>query len=99
MKNNDKYLKIMTIPVYIFTVYIALDIFFENFDNIDITGLGQTFLYVVISLFTILEIICLKNAFAVPEQGVDYRFNKIMAVIFIIFSIICFSMGIYLRAK
>lgn len=99
MKNNSKYLKVMTIPVYIFMIYIALDVFLRDFEDIDVTGLGQKFLYILIGCFTILGVVCLKNAFSVPEEGVNFRFNKIMAVIFILFAIICFSMGIFLRTQ
>ena len=100
MKNNEKYLKIMITPVYIFIVYIMVDIIFiRKFDDIDVTGLGVNFLYVLIGIFAILGIVCFKNAFLVPEKGVNYKFNKIISIIFIVFSIICFLMGIYLRAE
>ena len=97
MKNNDRYLKIMIMPVYIFLIYIVLSVLLNNFDNIDVTGLGQTFLYINMGISTILGIICLKYSLKVPESGVSFKFNKIMAIVLVVYSIICLSMGIYLR--
>ena len=84
-------------PVYIFLIYIVLSVLLNNFDNIDVTGLGQTFLYINMGISTILGIICLKYSLKVPESGVSFKFNKIMAIVLVVYSIICLSMGIYLR--
>lgn len=98
MSNNDKYKKILILPAFVFVIYIAFDVFLEDFTEIDITGFGQVFLYFLVGSFILLGIICFANAFVVSEKGVNYNFNKIIGWIFIFFAIIYCSMGIYLRA-
>ena len=98
MRNNGKYLKI-TVALMSFLVYIVFDALIKDFSGIDVTGLGQIFLYILIGIFVILGMICLRYAFLVSEKGVNYEFNRMMGIIFIIFSILCCSMGIFLRAS
>ena len=57
MSNNDKYKKILILPAFVFVIYIAFDVFLEDFTEIDITGFGQVFLYFLVGSFILLGIV------------------------------------------
>ena len=99
MSNNSKYFKVMLIPAYFFLLYIVINVFIKDFSDIDITEMGSFLVRTLVVLLVILGVICFKNAFMVTEEGVNFTFNKIMAITFLFFSIICVVIGISLRAS
>lgn len=98
MINNGKYLRTLVIAADIFITCIAIDLSIIDFSDLDVTGLGQTMLRILVCAFVLLGIICLKNAISVREKGVSQVFNRFMMIVFIVFAIICSISGICLRS-
>lgn len=100
-KNNIKYF-ICSIGLLGTSLDLAYNVFYSNtiylYEHFDFTGVTKTIQMVMTAILLVISAICLMKSIQAREDGVDFLFNKSIAIVFIIYTVLSICAYICVRS-
>ncbi|MCI8384049.1 MAG: hypothetical protein HFJ33_04195 [Clostridia bacterium] len=88
---------IASISVSVYTYVNGTYYTSEAIEKFDFTGMTTIFLMMMLVFHIIIGIFCLYKGLKIPDNGYDYRINKMIAIIFLVLAIVSILSFVMIR--